>query len=114
MYEAANQGDAKAQERIGRLYLEGPERRRDERKAFFWTRRAALAGDRDAQYTLAQMYETGRGGVRNLVGAYVWYQIALASGHELARIPFERLKHELASEEIAEAEEQLHRLRRKQ
>ncbi|MDO8703458.1 MAG: serine/threonine-protein kinase [Sulfuricaulis sp.] len=114
LYEAANQGDAKAQERIGRLYIEGPERRRDERKAFFWTRRAALGGDRDAQYTLARMYESGRGGVRNLVGAYVWYQIALASGHESARTPFERLKRELSSEELAEAEAQLHRLRRKQ
>jgi len=55
LFEAAKQGNAEAQEKIGKLYLEGPERRRDERKAFFWTRQAALAGDRNAQYTLGQM-----------------------------------------------------------
>lgn len=112
LFEAAKQGDAAAQERIGRLYLDGPERARDERKAFFWTRRAALSGDRNAQYTLARMYETGRGAARNLVGAYVWYNVALVSGNESARAPFERLKGQVSSEELAEAEQQLQRLRK--
>src|SRR3989344_3042035 len=112
LFEAAKQGDAAAQERVGRLYLDGPERARDERKAFFWTRRAALSGDRNAQYTLGQMYESGRGAAHNLVGAFVWYNIALSSGNESARAPFDRLKHELSSDEISEAEQQLHKLRR--
>ncbi|MBI3570225.1 MAG: protein kinase [Gammaproteobacteria bacterium] len=114
LFEAAKQGDAAAQERVGRLYLDGPERARDERKAFFWTRRAALSGDRNAQYTLAQMYESGRGAARNLVGAYVWYNVALSSGNESARAPFDRLRHELSSDEMTEAEQQLHKLRRGQ
>ncbi len=112
LFEAAKQGDAAAQERIGRLYIEGPERRRDERKAFFWTRRAALSGDRNAQFTLGQMYESGRGAAQNLVGAYVWYNIALDSGNESARAPFERMKSQLSSNEMAEAEQHLHKLRR--
>jgi hypothetical protein len=112
LFEAAKRGDAAAQERVGRLYLDGPERARDERKAFFWTRRAALSGDHNAQYTLAQMYESGRGASHNLVGAIVWYNIALSSGNESARAPFERLKGQLSSDELAEAEQQLHRLRR--
>ncbi|MBI5783099.1 MAG: protein kinase [Gammaproteobacteria bacterium] len=114
LFEAAKQGDAAAQERVGRLYLDGPARERDERKAFFWTRRAALSGDRNAQYTLAQMYESGRGAARNLVGAYVWYNVALSSGNESARAPFDRLRHELSSDEMTEAEQQLHKLRRGQ
>jgi TPR repeat protein len=111
LFEAAKQGDAAAQERIGRLYLDGPERARDERKAFFWMRRAALSGDGNAQYTLAQMYERGRGAPHNLVGAIVWYNIALSSGNESARAPFERLKGQLSSDELTEAEQQLHKLR---
>lgn len=114
LFEAAKQGDAAAQERVGRLYLDGPERARDERKAFFWTRRAALSGERNAQYTLARMYESGRGVTHNVVGAYVWHEIAAASGNEMARAELERLKRELSSDQIAEAEQQLHRLRRGQ
>lgn len=112
LFEAAKKGDAAAQERVGRLYLDGPERARDERKAYFWTRRAALSGDPNAQYTLAQMYERGRGPTRNRVGAFVWYQVALQSGNELARPPLDRLKQELSSDEITEAEQRLQRLRR--
>lgn len=112
LFEAAKQGDAAAQERVGRLYLDGPARARDERKAFFWTRRAALSGDGNAQFTLAQMYESGRGAPQNPVGAYVWYNIALSSGNESARVPFERLKEQISSDELTEAEQQLHKLRR--
>ncbi len=112
LFEAAKQGDATAQERVGRLYLDGTARDRDERKAFFWTRRAALSGDRQAQYTLGQMYETGRGAPQSIVGAYVWYDIALASGNESARASITRVKQLLSSEEMAEAEQNLHKLRR--
>ncbi len=111
LFEAAQQGDAAAQERVGRIYIDGPERARDERKAFFWTRRAALSGNSQAQYTLAEMYETGRGATHNLVGAYVWYQVALSSGNEKAREPLNRLKRALSTEEITEAEQHLHKLR---
>lgn len=113
LFKAAKQGDATAQERVGRLYLDGPERARDERKAFFWTRKAALAGDRNAQFTLAQMYESGRGAPHNRVGAIVWYKIALDSGNESARDPLERLKGQLSGEEISEVQEQLAKLRRR-
>ncbi len=110
LLEAAKQGDAAAQERIGRLYLNGPERARNERKAYFWTRRAALSGDRNAQYTLARMYEDGHGVPRNLVGAYVWYQISLAAGNESAREGLKRVTPELSNDEITEAKQKLHRL----
>lgn len=111
LFQAAKQGDAAAQERVGRLYLDGPERARDERKAFFWTRRASLAGDRNAQITLARMYESGRGVTRNVVGAYVWYSVAAASGSEPAREALARLKPELSGDDMAVAEQQLHKLR---
>jgi len=112
LFEAAKQGDAKAQERVGRLYLDGPERARDEQKAFFWTRRAALSGDQNAQYTLGRMYEAGRGVKPNVIGAYVWYKIAIASGSDLAREAHGNLVSNLSREQIAEAERQIEKLRR--
>lgn len=111
LFQAAKQGDAAAQERVGRLYLDGPERARDERKAFFWTRRAALGGNRNAQITLARMYESGRGVTQNQIGAYVWYSVAAASGSEPAREALARLKPELSGDDMAVAEQQLHKLR---
>lgn len=110
LFEAAKQGDATAQQRVGRLYLDGPERARDERKAFYWIRRAALSSDRNAQYALGEMYERGRGVTRNVVGAYVWYSIATSSGNPLALEARDRLKHELSSEELAAAEQRLRKL----
>jgi len=112
LFEAAQQGDAKAQERVGRLYLDGPERARDERKAFYWTRRAALSGDPNAQYTLGRMYEAGRGVKPNVIGAYVWYKIAIASGSDMAREAHGNLVSNLSREQIAEAERQIEKLRR--
>ena len=94
------------------MYLDGPARDRDERKAFFWIRRAALSGDRNAQYTLGQMYESGRGAPQNIVGAYVWYDIAVRSGNESARASINRLKQLLSNDEMAEAERHLLKLRR--
>lgn len=110
LFEAAKQGDATAQERVGRLYLDGPEHERDERKAFYWTRRAAFSGERGAQFTLGGMYEKGRGVARNVIGAYVWYSIAVNSGNLFAREARNRLKHELSSEELAAAEQRLRKL----
>ncbi|MDO8597596.1 MAG: serine/threonine-protein kinase [Sulfuricaulis sp.] len=107
LFQAAKQGDAAAQERVGRLYLDGPERARDERKAFYWIRRAALSGDRNAQITVARMYESGRGVTQNPIGAYVWYSVAVTSGSEPAREALSRLKRDLSSDEIVAAEQRL-------
>jgi len=111
LFQAAKQGDAAAQERVGRLYLDGPERARDERKAFYWTRRAALSGDSNAQIMLAQMYEIGRGVTHNMIGAYVWYSVAATSGSQPAREALNRLKRDLSSDEIIAAEQRLRLLR---
>ena len=111
LFQAAKQGDAAAQERVGRLYLDGPERARDERKAFYWTRRAALSGDSNAQIMLAQMYEKGRGVTHNMIGAYVWYSVAATSGSQPAREALNRLKRDLSSDEIIAAEQRLRLLR---
>lgn len=112
--EAAKPSDATAQQRVGRSYLDGPERADDRRKTFYWTRRAALSGDHGAQYKLGKMLESGRGVARNVVSAYVMYRVAAASGNQLAREASDRLKQELSSDEMATAERRLRKWRKNQ
>lgn len=45
-------------------------------KAFYWTQRAALHGDRDAQYNLGWFYETGTSVPQDMEQAVHWYQLA--------------------------------------
>ena len=43
----------------------------------------AASGDREAQYTLAQLYQKGQGGVdKNIKQAAVWFRRAAEAGHE--------------------------------
>jgi len=43
----------------------------------------AEAGDREAQYTLAQLYQKGQGGVdKNIEHALLWFRRAAEAGHE--------------------------------
>ncbi len=45
----------------------------------------ALKGDRNAQYVVAERYETGLGTAKNIVKAHEWYVKAAEQGHELAK-----------------------------
>lgn len=46
----------------------------------------ATSGDAKAQFKLAEMYETGRGGLeKNMSYAVSWYEEAAMSGHKQAR-----------------------------
>ncbi|MHB8623818.1 MAG: serine/threonine-protein kinase [Sulfuricaulis sp.] len=109
LFEAAKQGDATAQRRVGRLFLDGPAS--DEHKAFYWIRRAAFSGDHAAQFTLGQMYESGRGVERNVVTAYVMYSVAASFDNESARAARDRLRPELSNKQLAAAQRRLRKLR---
>lgn len=52
----AEKGYPLAECQVGYFYHEGLGTARDLEQAFFWTRRAALHGDRDAQYNLATWF----------------------------------------------------------
>jgi serine/threonine protein kinase len=73
--------------------------------------RAAKQGDAAAQFTVARMYESGRGVTQNQIGAYVWYSVAATSGSQPASEALNRVKRNLSSEEIAAAEQRLRLLR---
>lgn len=70
---AADQGDARAQYRLGVMYEYGQDIPPDEAEAAKFYLPAAEQGDADAQVQLARMYEKGRGVEKNLTEAVKWY-----------------------------------------
>jgi len=59
--KAANQGDANAQVRLGKMYLEGRGVAGNDVKAVEWFRKAAEQGNVAAQFYMGLMYANARG-----------------------------------------------------
>ena len=74
----AEQGNARAQYYLGRMYLQGRVVARDEAEAEKWYRAAAERGDAKAQNVLGILYAEGQGVARDLVEAYRWFTLAAA------------------------------------
>lgn len=70
----AEQGDAKAQNELGRLYANGGRNvTRDDAQAAAWYRKAAEQGNADAQLQLAISYDLGQGVPKDVTEAAKWY-----------------------------------------
>lgn len=80
----AKEGYALAECQVGYFYLEGIGVEKDPAQAFYWTKRAAEHGDRDAQLNLAEMYENGTFVVKNMETAKEWYRKAAYQDHDMA------------------------------
>lgn len=65
-YEIAKCGYPLAECQVGYFYMEGLGVEKDEKEAFYWTEKAAIHGDRDAQFNLAVFYENGTGVGKNM------------------------------------------------
>ena len=61
----ADQGNAKAQEMVGRMYEQGQGVAQNYGEVFKWYRLAANQGNADAQFSLGEMYRTGQGVAQN-------------------------------------------------
>lgn len=77
----ADQGDARAQNSLGRMYLRGQGASKDYPSAMKWFRRAAALGIADAQYNLGEIYLRELGVEQDLVEAARWYTRAAEQGH---------------------------------
>ncbi|MCL2644011.1 MAG: hypothetical protein FWD51_00955 [Betaproteobacteria bacterium] len=77
---AAEEGDARAQFDLGRLYVEGKGVPRNDAEAVKWFRKAAEQGNALAQSNLGWMYIKGFGVARNNVEAAKWYRKAAEQG----------------------------------
>jgi len=74
--KAAEQGDAKAQVKLGIAYATGEGIVKDEAQAVVWFRKAAEQGDAKAQVNLGNMYSEGKGIMRDEARAVEWYRKA--------------------------------------
>jgi uncharacterized protein len=81
----AEQGDARAQIILGRMYARGRGVPLDEAEAGNWFRSAADRGNASAQLTLGNMYAEGRGVPQDYAEAAKWYRAAAEQGDPQAQ-----------------------------
>lgn len=67
-------GDVKKQVHLAMMYEDGDGVSQDERKAFYWFKKAAEQGDSLAQYEVGWHYAHGEGVEKNSQEAFRWYQ----------------------------------------
>nr|WP_314169350.1 tetratricopeptide repeat protein [uncultured Neisseria sp.] len=78
--QAAERGNAAAQNNLGSMYYKGRGVRQDDAEAVKWFRQAAERGDAQAQFNLGIMYDIGRGVSRDDAEAVKWYRQAAERG----------------------------------
>lgn len=83
--QAADEGDADAQYRLGLMYTEGRDVGKNDAEAVEWFILAAQQENVKAQYRLGQMYAKGQGVARNDVEAMLWFRKAAQHGNEDAK-----------------------------
>ncbi|MBF0161556.1 MAG: sel1 repeat family protein, partial [Magnetococcales bacterium] len=83
--KAAEQGLAKAQYRLGRLYDKGQGVDQDLPGAAAWYRQAAEQGVTAAQNNLGNLYRDGRGVLQDHEAAVTWYRKAATQGDSVAQ-----------------------------
>jgi TPR repeat protein len=81
----AEQGDAKGQYELGRMYYQGKGVPQDYVEALRWYRKAADQGNAKAQYGLAYIYHEGKGVPRDPLVALDWFRKAADQGYARAQ-----------------------------
>ena len=81
----AEQGHAKAQVGLGRMYYKGDGVPKSYKKAVKWYTKAAQQGNSKAQYDLGTVYSEGEGVLTDHKAAVKWYTKAAQQGHSYAQ-----------------------------
>ena len=92
--QAAEQGKAEAQNKLGCFYLFGSGVPVDRKEAIKWYRKAAEQGHANAQVNLAFCYEKGLGVEKDENQARKWFLKAAAQGNEQSREKILLMKNE--------------------
>jgi TPR repeat protein len=101
--QAASQGNAIEQGRLGFMYDKGYGTPKDDKQAAYWYTKAAEQGHADAQFKVGFILYNGAGTPKDNVMAYVWWNIAAAQGHEYAKGTRGLIEEEMTPNQIAEA-----------
>ena len=102
--KAAEQGEAKAQYKLGFMYGNGQGTPQDYKQALYWYTKAAEQGNSDAQSQLGDMFYLGQGTLKDSVVAYAWYNVASAQGNESATKNRGIIEEKMTPKQIAEAQ----------
>ena len=101
---AAEQGNAQGQVNLGVYYADGDDGvPKDAAEAVRWYRLAAEQGNAQGQNNLGLMYANGKGVLKDLATAHMWFNIASANGYEAAQQVREDIEAKMTREQIAEA-----------
>ena len=100
----AEQGHARAQNNLGRMYDDGLGVPQDYAEALSWYKKAAALGNVFAYYNLGLMYSKGDGVAQDVVLAHMWWTLAISQGDETATGGRDRLASEMTPAQIAEAQ----------
>lgn len=113
MRPLAEQGEAKAQNKLGQMFALGRGVPRDYSEAVRWYRKAAEQGVAEAQFNLGFMYDLGRGVPRDYVEAHKWLDLAAKAGVYNAAKFRDIVAKRMALSRIAEAQRRAHEWRPK-
>lgn len=101
----ADDGDAKAQTWVGRMYENGEGVTQNYAEAARWYRRAANQGNTDSQLHLASLYEGRPGFPMNLVEAHKWLNISSTlRNNNFVREYRDKLALSMNNKEVADAQ----------
>jgi TPR repeat protein len=81
----AQEGDAEAQYKLGKMYYDGEGVTKNYQKAVEWLRKAAGQGLDKAQNSLGYMYANGYGVTKDYQKAVEWYRKAAEQGLDKAQ-----------------------------
>ena len=81
----ANDGDARAQYRLGLHWIKKEKNQNNYLKAATWFKLAAVQGLKEAQYSLGVLYDTGVGLEKDENQAFLWYHAAANHHHPMAQ-----------------------------
>ena len=102
----AQQGLAKAQFSLGRMYEQGHGVLQNYKEAVKWYKLSAEQGDVRAQFSLAYMYSDGQGVPQDYARAHMWWNIASAAGYDFFTAENrDRVAKKMTSQQIEKAQE---------
>lgn len=101
--QAAIQGNAYAEERLGDLYEQGRGVPANLQLAFDWRLAASRRGNLKAQRDLGRMYHEGAGVGKNIEQAIYWWRRAAIKGDDASRQGLGRIRHYGGDAEVVQA-----------
>ncbi len=100
----AEQGHAKAQNYLGKMYDKGYGVPQHYAEALKWYRLAAKQGNANAQYNLGNVYGLGHGVPKDYVQAHMWLNLAAAQGFRRAFVYRERVAEKMTPADLSKAQ----------